>query len=63
LLQGALVEGKKASVVGHCLPRFGFRVHPDAFDLDAGNRVAQVGNYDDGEGSSGGDGRRDEEGP
>jgi hypothetical protein len=49
-------------VTGDCLPRFGFRVHPGAFDLDAGHRVAQVGDYDDGEGSSGGDGRRDEEG-
>jgi len=61
-LQGFLVEGEEARVVGHGGPRVRFGVHSGAFDLDAGHREAQVGDDDDGEGSSGGDGRRDEEG-
>ncbi|HET7272730.1 MAG TPA: hypothetical protein VFI90_16790 [Rubrobacter sp.] len=48
-------------MVGDGVPGVGFGVHAGAFDPDAGHGEAKVGEEYDGEGSSDGNGRRDQD--
>ena len=61
LLQQFLVEGKQTGVIRDGVYDLGFGVQTGAFDPDALDREVEVGNQEDGEGSSDGNGRRDQD--
>ena len=61
ILQQLIIEGKEAGVIRDGVGGLGCVVHTGAFDPDACNGEAEVGNEEDGEGSSDGHGRRDQD--